>query len=78
MLGFCCCMRAFSLVVVSKGYSLVVLGSLIAVASLVADLKFSGSRASVIVACRLSSGSLWTLEHRLNSCGTRASLLCGM
>ena len=33
------------------------------------------SQASVVVARGLSSSSFWALEHRLNSCGTRASLL---
>ena len=40
MLGLHCGMRTFSIVVVSKGYSLDVLGPLIAVASLVAEYKF--------------------------------------
>ena len=33
---------------------------------------------SVVVAHGLSSCGLWALEHRLSSCGTRASLLRGM
>ena len=61
MLGFCCCMRAFSLVVVSKGYSLVVLGSLIAVASLVVH-GLSGCGAWTLVVVRgLSSCGMWAL-----------------
>ena len=48
VLGLCCCM-GFSLVVVSGGYSLVlVCGFLIAVASLVAELGLSGTQALVI------------------------------
>ena len=31
-----------------------------------------GSRASVVVALRLSSCGSWALEHRLSSCGARA------
>ena len=31
-----------------------------------------GARASVVVACRLSSCGSQALEHRLTSCGTRA------
>ena len=41
-------------------------GLLIVVASLVVV------RASVVVACRLSSCSSRALEHRLSSCGARA------
>ena len=36
------------------------------------------TRASVVVALRLSSCDLRALEHRLSSCGTRAQLLCSM
>ena len=36
------------------------------------------ARASVVVACRLSSCGSRALEHRLSSCGTRAQLLRGM
>ena len=31
-----------------------------------------GARASVVVACGLSSCGSWALEHRLSSCGARA------
>ena len=31
-----------------------------------------GMRASVVVACGLSSCGSWDLEHRLSSCGTQA------
>ena len=37
-----------------------------------------GMRASVVVACGLSSYGLRALEHRLGSCCTRAQLLCDM
>lgn len=45
---------------------------LIAVASLVADHRFEGPRASADAACGLSSCSSRTLEHRLTSCDTQA------
>ena len=37
-----------------------------------------GARASVVVACGLSSCGLRALEHRLSSCGARAQLLRSM
>ena len=37
-----------------------------------------GAQASVVVVCGLSSCGLRALEHRLSSCGARASLLRGM
>ena len=37
-----------------------------------------GTWASVVVALGLSSCGLQALQWRLSSCGTRASLLCGM
>ena len=37
-----------------------------------------GTRASVVVACRLSSCGSRALERRFSSCGTRALLLRGM
>ena len=46
--------------------------------SLVAEHRLQDMQASVAVACGLSSCSSWTLEHRLNSCGTQALLLRGM
>ena len=65
-----------SLVVVSRGFSLVaVCRLLIAVASLVAEQRPQGTRASVTAARGLSSCGFWALEHRLNSCGTQAWLL---
>ena len=48
-------------------------GLLTAVASLVAERAWAlGMRASVVVACGLSSCGSWTLEHRLSSCGAWA------
>ena len=67
-----------SLVVTSRGYSLVaVCVPLIAVVCLVAQHRLYGEQASVVVACGLSSYSSRPLEHRLNS-GTWAYLLLGM
>ena len=60
----------FSLVVVSRGYALVVHGLLIALASLVAEHGLKGMWASVIVAHGLSSCGSQALERRLSSCGT--------
>ena len=37
-----------------------------------------GTRASAVVACGLSSCISWALDLRLNSCGTRVELLCGV
>ena len=60
MLGLLCC-TGFSLVVKSRGYSLVmVLSFPIVVASLIAEHGLWGSWASVVA------------EHGLNSCGSRA------
>ena len=60
------CCADLSLVVVSGGYSPVVLhGLLIAVASLVVERGLWGVRAS-FVAHGLSSCSSWSLEHKLN------------
>ena len=68
----------FSLVVASRGFSLVAVCRLfIAVASLVAEQRPQGTWASVTVARGLSSCGSWALEHRLNSCGTQAWLLRG-
>jgi len=54
----------------SWGYSLVaVCGLLIAVASFVGEHGLWGSRASVVVACGLSSCGSWAPEHRFNSFG---------
>ena len=57
-----------SLVVASRGYSLVAVHwlLLIAVASLVAQHGLQGLWASVVAACELSRCSLKALEHRLS------------
>ena len=54
----------------SRGYSLVVVRGLIAVASLVGEHGLYGAWASVVW--------LLTPEHRLKRCSARASLLRGM
>ena len=64
VLGLHCC-RGFSLVVLSRGYSLVVVnGLLVEAASLVWS---TGSRFTGFSSC-----SSWALEHRLSSYGTWA------
>ena len=85
LLGLCCCMgwfifsALFSLVAASRSSSpAAVHRFLIAVASLVAEHGLYGVQASVVAACGLSSCGSWSLEHRLNSCGTHISLLCSM
>ena len=50
----------------------------IAVASLVGERRLEGVRASVVVGHGLISCGSQTLEHRLNSCGPRASSLWGV
>ena len=71
-LGFRCCTQAFS----SCGeWGLLfdaVCGLLIVLASLCCRARALGTRASVVVACGLSSCSSQALEHRLSSCGARA------
>ena len=47
-------------------------GLLIAVISLVVQFGLSGVRASAVAAHGVSSCGSGALEHRLNSCGTRA------
>ena len=67
VLSFHCC-TGFSLVVVSKGYSLAAVSRLfIAVASLSVGHRLWGTRASLVVTCDFSSCGSWApLEHRLN------------
>ena len=63
----------FSVVAESRDYSLVVVhGLLIAVASLIAEHRLQGTRASVAVAHRLISCGSWALECGLSSLGTWA------
>ena len=70
------CYMGFSLIVVSKGCSLVVLRLLIAVAS--RCRQGLGARASVAEAHGLSTCDSWTLEHKVNNCGVQAKFLGGM
>ena len=71
MLGLCCRV-GFSLVVVSRGYPLVLFGLLIAVSSLgVRGLQ--GTWASVVAARRLQSTGSVTVAHKL-SCFTACGL----
>ena len=53
-------------------------GPLIEVASPAAEHGLSGTWASVAGICGLGTCSSRALEHRLNSCGPVAQLLCGM
>ena len=73
MLGLCCC-EGFSLVVESRGSSLVMVPRLllIAMSSLDSEHSLQGNQVSVVVVCGLSSCGLWVLEHRLNICGVQA------
>ena len=69
----CVCAGGFSLVVASEGYSLAeVCRLLIAIASLVAEHRLSGARATVVVLRGLSSCGSQALEHNLGSCGAQA------
>ena len=59
-----------SLVVVSGGYSLVVVHKfIIAIAYPAVEHRLQSARASGVAACGLSSFGSQTLEHRLNSSG---------
>ena len=53
-------------------------GLLIAVVSFIMGHGLWGVWTSVVVAHGVSSCASRALEHRLNGCGARASLLCGM
>ena len=71
-------MHGPSLVAVTGGYSLSpVYGLRNAGSSLVVEHRLQGIQTSAVVARGLSSCGSQALEHRLNSCGTWASLLCG-
>ena len=75
------CFEDFSLVVASRGHSLVaVQGLFIVVASRCWGQALQcvgfigcGARASEVMVCGLRSCRFWALEHRLNSCGHRLS-----
>lgn len=67
VLGLCCCM-ASSLVAECWGYSLLaVRGLLTVMASLAAQPRLEGIRASVVTACGLGNCSSQVPEHRFNS-----------
>ena len=67
------CLSGFSLVVASRGYSVVaVLGLLAPEASLVAEHGLCGARATVVVLHGLGSCGSQALEHNLDSCGAQA------
>ena len=69
----------FSLAMAKGGHSLVAVPEfLIAGAPLVAKHRLGGAWASAAATHGLSSCGFWALEHRLNRCGSRASLLGGM
>ena len=70
-LGLRCCMQAFSSCIEQGLLFVVVRRHLIAVASCCGAWALS-AWASVVVACGLSGCGSRALEHRLNSCGTRA------
>ena len=72
MFGFRCCALAFSSCGKRGLLFLAVHRFLIAVASLCCRAWALGARGSVVVARRLSSCDLWTLELRLGSCGAQA------
>ena len=72
MLGLHCC-TGLSVVLESKGYSLIVVQRLsIAVASLVAQHWLQGGQSSVAVAHAVSRCNSQALEHRFTSCGAWA------
>ena len=78
VLGLCCC-KDFSLSVASHGYSLAAVHELlIVVTSLLVDHRLLGTWASGVVAHGLRGCSFLPLEHRLNSCGTWARVLCNI
>ena len=69
----------FSLVGVSKGYSVAaVRGLLSAEVSLVVEHGLWGARASAVAAHSSVVCTSWALQHRLSSCGPQAKLPCGM
>ena len=73
----CCCAQAFSSCS-KQGLRFVVLRGLLIVVASCCGARALGTRASVVVARRLSSCGLRALECRLSSCGARAQLLRSM
>ena len=76
-LGLCCCARAFSSCG-EQGLLFVEAHRLLIAVASHCGARALGARASVVVACGLSSCGLQALERRLSSCGTWAYLLHGM
>ena len=72
VLGLRCCMWAFSSCGEWGLLFIALCGLFIAVVSLCCRAWALGVRASVVVACGLSSCGSQALERRLSSCGTRA------
>ena len=78
MLGLHCC-ADFSLVAVSRGYSLAaVQGLLLAMASLVATDRLQGLWTSAVAARGSSGCGFQDPGYRLHSCAAWAQCLCGM
>ena len=71
VLGLCHCVQAFSSCGKRELLFIAVHGLLIAITSL-CRARALGARASVVVACGLSSCGSQALERRLNSCGAWA------
>ena len=71
-------MHGLSLVAASRGYSWLWCAASHCSGFSCCRAQVLGTWASVVVACRISSCGSWALEHRLSSCGARASLLHGM
>ena len=71
VLGLRCCTRAFS-TCGERGLLLVAVRMLLIAVASRCGAQAIGTRASVVVAHRLSSCGSWALEHRLRSCGTWA------
>ena len=76
-MGLRCCAWTF-LLAVSGGYSLLWCAGFSLQWLLLLQSTASRCSGSVVVARGLSSCGSWAPEHRLSSCGTRASLLHGM
>ena len=70
--------HGLSLVAASGGYCFVAVRRLLIVVASRCRAWALGVRASVVVACGLSSCGSRALERRLSSCGARAQLLHGM
>ena len=71
MLDFCC-RAGFSLIAVSRGHSSLHCEGFLLQWPPFAEHRLEGSQTSVVAACGFNGCSSWALEHRPNSCGTRA------